>query len=93
MALKTIDRVLPLPARATEVLEAFEISAEVGPHNTATHRAERVLKIRINLDLERKQEITPHHTSFQITLTKHSHTYTAYLINWLLSNKHCSVEY
>ena len=51
MALEPINGVLPLPARSTEVLEAFEISAEIGPDHSAAHGAQGVLQIGINLNL------------------------------------------
>ena len=51
MGLEPLDGVLPLPARAAEVLEALEVSAEVGPHHAVAHGAERVLQVRVNLNL------------------------------------------
>ena len=51
MGLEAIDRVLPLPARATEVLEAFEVTAEVRTHDTTAHGAQGVLEVRVNLHL------------------------------------------
>lgn len=58
MALKPINRVLPLPARPTEVLEAFEVPAEIGAHHAATHRAEGILEIRVYLDLQGNEDNT-----------------------------------
>ena len=55
MALEAVNGVLPLPARPTEVLEAFEISAEVGPHHSAAHGAQGVLQIGINLNLHQQR--------------------------------------
>lgn len=49
--LVAVDGVLPLPARAAEVLEALEVSAEVGAHDATTHGAERVLQVGIDLHL------------------------------------------
>lgn len=57
MGLEAIDRVLPLPARAAEVFEAFEVTAEVGTHHTAAHSAEGVLKIRVNLHLRENRGV------------------------------------
>ena len=51
MALKAVNGVLPLPARTTKVLETFEVPTEVRPHHPATHSAEGVLQIGINLNL------------------------------------------
>ncbi len=58
MGLVTVDGVLPGPTRATEVLEAVEISAEVGPHHTIAHGAQGVLQVRINLDLRQASHVT-----------------------------------
>lgn len=43
--------VLPLPARAAEILEAVEIATEVGSLLDAAASAERVLQVRIHLHL------------------------------------------
>ena len=51
MALVAVDGVLPLPAGPAEVLEAVEVAAEVRPHHTAAQRAQRVLQVRVDLDL------------------------------------------
>lgn len=51
MRLEAIYGVLPLPTGATKVLEAFEVSAEIGPDHSTAHGAERVLKVRIDLNL------------------------------------------
>ena len=51
MTLETIRVMLPLPACSAKVLETLEVSAKVRPNYTSTHRAEIVLKIRVNLDL------------------------------------------
>lgn len=55
MGVVALNGVLPLPARAAEILEALEITAEVGTHNTATQATERVLEVRVNLDLEEEE--------------------------------------
>lgn len=57
MGLEAIDRVLPLPAWAAEVFEAFEVTAEVGTHHAAAHGAEGVLKIRVNLHLRENRGV------------------------------------
>ena len=51
MGLETVDGVLPLPAGATEILEAFEVSAEVRAHHAVAHGAEGVLQVGVYLDL------------------------------------------
>lgn len=51
MALVAVNGVLPLPTAATEVLEAFEVSAEIRPHHSIAHGAQRVLEIGVYLDL------------------------------------------
>ena len=53
MLLVAVDGVLPLPARAAEVLEALEVAAEVRADNAATHGAEGVLQIGVDLHLQR----------------------------------------
>ena len=57
MALEAVNGVLPLPARAAKVLEAFEVATEVWPHHSTAHGAERVLKIWVNLDLKIQHKI------------------------------------
>ena len=52
MGLIAVDGVLPLPTGAAEVLEALEVTAEVGTYHTTAHGAERVLQVRVNLDLQ-----------------------------------------
>lgn len=84
MALKPLNRVLPLPARPTEVLEAFEVSAEIGAHYPATHRAERILEIRVYLDLQGNEEITHIATAASRLYCQNIHT--AYLIYELPGN-------
>jgi hypothetical protein len=51
VALVTVDGVLPLPTRATEILETLEVSAEVGPHDTTAHCTQGVLQVGVYLDL------------------------------------------
>lgn len=46
--------VLPLPARATKVLEAGQVAAEVRALLDAASGAERVLQVRVHLDLLRE---------------------------------------
>lgn len=53
--LETIDGVLPLPARATEVLEAFEVAAEVRPNHAIAHGAQGILQVRVYLDLRQER--------------------------------------
>lgn len=43
MYLITLDGVLPGPTRATEVLEAVKVAAEVRAHHAVAHGAERIL--------------------------------------------------
>ncbi len=50
--LVAVNRVLPLPTRAAEILEALEVSAEVRAHHTIAHGAERILQVGVNLDLQ-----------------------------------------
>ena len=54
MALETFDRVLPLPTRATKVLETVKVSAEVGTHHSTAHGAEGVLQVGVYLDLRQE---------------------------------------
>ena len=51
MSLVALYGVLPLPAGATEVLEALEVPAEVRAHYTIAHGAERVLQVGVYLHL------------------------------------------
>lgn len=51
MALVAVDGVLPLPAGATEVLEAVKVTAEVRAHHAATQGAEGVFKVGVDLNL------------------------------------------
>lgn len=53
MVLEPIIGVLPLPAAATEVLEACEVAAEVRSNHALADGAQRVLKVWINLNLWR----------------------------------------
>ena len=55
VSLEAVDGVLPLPARAAEVLEAFEVPAEVRADHTIAHGAEGVLQVGVDLDLGRER--------------------------------------
>lgn len=46
-----VDGMLPLPARAAEIFEALEVSAEVRSYHSVAHGAQGVLQIGVNLDL------------------------------------------
>ncbi len=61
MTLEAVDGVLPLPARAAEVLEAFEVSAEVRSDHPIAHGAKGVLKVGVNLNLQSmgRESISP----------------------------------
>ena len=73
MGLEAIDGMLPLPTRPAKILEALEVSAEVRPHHTIAHGAERVLQIWVNLNLqetEDKESITVYERSLQKNTNK-----------------------
>ena len=54
--LVSVIGMLPLPAATAEVFEAVEIATEEGADHTLAYGAERVLEIRIYLDLNRQHK-------------------------------------
>ena len=63
VALEPVNRVLPLPARAAEVLEALKVAAEVRPHHTVAHGAQGVLQVWVDLHLRAWRQCS--HTRLQ----------------------------
>ena len=55
MGLVAVDGMLPLPARATEIFEALEVTAEVRSNYAVAHGAQRIFQVGVNLDLQLRE--------------------------------------